>query len=111
MSGRKEKNMSRAKQRENRKRKAYEIKMGLRPATGEEKLDLHDYCGIKDPTPYLAVKNIIDQEKAEAVAKAWAAVSARERAASKEAAARRPARPAATVRTPTTARMTATALA
>ena len=32
----------------------------------EEKLDLIDYCGIKDPTPYLAVKNIIRKERAAA---------------------------------------------
>ena len=25
----------------------------------EEKLDLVDYCGIKDPTPYEAVRNMI----------------------------------------------------
>ncbi len=25
----------------------------------EEKLDLIDYCGIKDPTPYEAVKNMV----------------------------------------------------
>ena len=25
----------------------------------EEKLELHDSCGIKDPTPYEAVKNMI----------------------------------------------------
>ncbi len=25
----------------------------------EEKLDLRDYCGMKDPTPYEAVKNMI----------------------------------------------------
>ncbi len=30
----------------------------------EEKLDLVDFCGIKDPTPYLAVKNIIRRERA-----------------------------------------------
>ena len=54
--------MSRAKQRENRRTKAYETKMGIR----EEKLDLVDYCGIKDPTPYLAVKNIIRKERAAA---------------------------------------------
>lgn len=30
----------------------------------EEKLDLVDYCGIKDPTPYEAVKNIIRRERA-----------------------------------------------
>lgn len=32
----------------------------------EEKLDLVDYCGIKDPTPYQAVKNIIRRERAAA---------------------------------------------
>ena len=32
----------------------------------EEALDLVDYCGIKDPTPYLAVKNIIRKERAAA---------------------------------------------
>lgn len=30
----------------------------------EEQIDLVDYCGIKDPTPYLAVKNIIRKERA-----------------------------------------------
>ena len=34
----------------------------------EEKLDLIDQCGIKDPTPYLAVKNIIRKERAAACA-------------------------------------------
>lgn len=29
----------------------------------EEKLDLHDFCGMKDPTPYEAVKNIIREDK------------------------------------------------
>src|SRR5699024_4438194 len=29
----------------------------------EEKLDLHDYCGIKDPTPYEAVKKMIREDK------------------------------------------------
>ena len=28
----------------------------------EEQIDLADYCGIKDPTPYEAVKNIIRKE-------------------------------------------------
>ena len=36
----------------------------------EEKLDLIDYCGIKDPTPYEAVNNIIRRERAEAIARA-----------------------------------------
>ena len=51
--------MSRAKQRENRRNKDREIREGIR----EEKLDLIDYCGIKDPTPYEAVKNIIRKER------------------------------------------------
>ena len=29
----------------------------------EEKLELHDSCGIKDPTPYEAVKNMIRKGK------------------------------------------------
>ena len=36
----------------------------LRRTVGrEEKLELRDYCGIKDPTPYEAVKNMIRQQK------------------------------------------------
>ena len=56
--------MSRAKQRENRRIKDREIRSGTRTPTQEEKLDLIDYCGIKDPTPYEAVKNIIRRERA-----------------------------------------------
>ena len=41
---------NRARQRENRKIK-------------EEMLDLRDMCGIKDPTPYEAVKEIIRELK------------------------------------------------
>ena len=52
--------MSRAKQRENRRLNYREIKSGVR----EEKIDLIDFCGIKDPTPYEAVKNIIRKERA-----------------------------------------------
>ena len=48
--------MSRAKQRENRRKKAWAIK------NGEDPLDRRDYCGIKDLTPYQAVKNIIRAE-------------------------------------------------
>jgi len=54
--------MSRAKQREKRRNKDREIREGIR----EEKIDLIDYCGIKDQTPYLAVKNIIRKERAAA---------------------------------------------
>ena len=35
----------------------------------EEKLDLTDFCGIKDPTPYEAVKNIIRRERTTAKAR------------------------------------------
>ncbi len=40
----------------NRKRQQELIKAKIRK---EEKLDLRDYCGLKDPTPYEAVKNMI----------------------------------------------------
>ncbi len=53
--------MNRAKQRENRRAKAWEIKQS---GACEEKLDLVDYCGVKDPTPYEAVKNMIRKERA-----------------------------------------------
>lgn len=42
---------NRDRQRRNRKMK-------------EEKLDRRDICGIPDPTPYEAVKNIIREQKA-----------------------------------------------
>ena len=50
----------------------------------EEKLDLNDYCGIKDPTPYEAVKRIIKEEQLKRrIAKAHArAVVAAQRGAS-----------------------------
>ena len=44
----------------------------------EEIIDLYDFCGIKDPTPYQAVKNIVKEDKAKKVAYARATV--RERA-------------------------------
>ena len=34
-------------------------KMGCK----EEKLDLRDHCGIRDPTPYEAVKRIVADER------------------------------------------------
>ena len=40
------------------------LKAEARQACKEEKLDLIDYCGIKNPTPYMAVKNIIHKERA-----------------------------------------------
>ncbi|MCR5842561.1 MAG: hypothetical protein K6G66_01255 [Oscillospiraceae bacterium] len=40
----------------------------LRRTVGrEEKLELRDYCGVKDPTPYEAVKNMIRQQQWKAV--------------------------------------------
>lgn len=61
--------MSRAKQRENRRVKAYEIKQGIRDESGEEKLELYDFCGIKDPTPYNAVNNIMRRSRSGAVSR------------------------------------------
>jgi hypothetical protein len=54
--------MSRAKQRENRRIKDREVRAGIR----EQLLDTRDFCGLKDPTPYEAVKNIIRKERAAA---------------------------------------------
>ena len=56
--------MSRVKQRENRRVKDREIRNGTWKPAQEEQIDLIDYCGIKDPTPYLTVKNIIRRERA-----------------------------------------------
>ena len=43
----------------NRKKQQELIKTRATKLCMEEKLDLHDYCGIKDPTPFEAVKNMI----------------------------------------------------
>ena len=43
----------------NRKKQQELIKAKVRKVSQEEKLDLVDYCGIKDPTPYEAVRNMI----------------------------------------------------
>ena len=43
----------------NRKKQQELIKAKVVKVSKEEKLDLVDYCGIKDPTPYEAVKNMI----------------------------------------------------
>ena len=50
--------MSRERQRENRRIKAFNKRIGF----AEENLDLVDSFGKKDPTPYQAVKNIIRRE-------------------------------------------------
>lgn len=42
----------------------------------EEKLYLYDYCGIKDPTPYEAVKNMIRRGESAARSATGAAVTA-----------------------------------
>lgn len=50
----------------------------------EEKFDLHDYCGIKDPTPYEAVKEMIRADKEmRRIAKAHARAAMAARAAIK----------------------------
>ena len=43
----------------NRKKQQELIKAKVVKTSLEEKLDLIDYCGIKDPTPYEAVRNMI----------------------------------------------------
>lgn len=43
----------------NRKKQQELIKEKVAKVSKEEKLDLVDYCGIKDPTPYEAVRNMI----------------------------------------------------
>lgn len=43
----------------NRRKQQELIKAKVVKVSKEEKLDLYDYCGIKDPTPYEAVKNMI----------------------------------------------------
>ena len=43
----------------NRKKQQELIKAKVAKVSKEEKLDLYDYCGIKDPTPYEAVKAMI----------------------------------------------------
>ncbi|MBR0341651.1 MAG: hypothetical protein IJH64_05320 [Oscillospiraceae bacterium] len=53
----------------------------------EEKIDLVDHCGIKDPTPYEAVRNLIKQERAESARYRAMAVRARVAAATGERAA------------------------
>ena len=43
----------------NRKKQQELIKAKVTKTSREEKLDLYDCYGIKDPTPYEAVKNMI----------------------------------------------------
>ena len=43
----------------NRKKQQEMIKAKVTKVSREEKLDLFDFCGIKDPTPFEAVKNMI----------------------------------------------------
>ena len=51
--------MSRKTAREIRKRRRWMIRQGVR----EEMIELRDKCGIKDPTPYEAVKHMVKQQK------------------------------------------------
>lgn len=56
--------------REERLMKEEADRLRMQQEQKEEMLDLHDYCGIKDPTPYLAVRNIIRKERAQAITEA-----------------------------------------
>ena len=47
------------------------VQRELRRTIGrEEKIEMRDFCGIRDPTPYEAVKNIVKRQRmAEAAAR------------------------------------------
>lgn len=57
--------MSRKNVRKNRRMKAWNIQQEKKAGKGtkEEMIELRDKCGIKDPTPYEAVKNMVHQQK------------------------------------------------
>ena len=57
--------MSRKNVRKNRRMKAWNIQQEKKAGKGtrEEMIALRDKCGIKDPTPYEAVKKMVRQQK------------------------------------------------
>lgn len=55
---------NREKQRRNKREN--KLSLSVEPLRREEKLDLRDGCGVKDPTPFEAVKNIVRRQKFEA---------------------------------------------
>lgn len=57
-------------------------RMGVRRMTNEEKIELRNKCGIRDPTPYEAVMNMVREQEHRNEQIARANVAARERAAS-----------------------------
>ena len=56
-------------------------RMGVRRMTNEEKIELRDKCGIKDPTPYEAVKHMVQEQERINERIARAAIAAREKKA------------------------------
>lgn len=56
-------------------------RMGVRRMTNEEKIELRDKCGMKDPTPYEAVKHMVQEQERINERIARAAVAAREKKA------------------------------
>lgn len=38
-------------------------RMGARRMTKEEKIELRDKCGMRDPTPYEAVKHMVQEQE------------------------------------------------
>ena len=56
-------------------------RMGVRRMTNEEKIELRDKCGMKDPTPYEAVKHMVQERERINERIARAAVAAREKKA------------------------------
>ncbi len=56
-------------------------RMGVRRMTKEEKIELRDKCGIRDPTPYEAVMHMVQEQERRNERIARATVVARERKA------------------------------
>lgn len=56
-------------------------RMGVRRMTNEEKIELRDKCGMKDPTPYEAVKHMVQEQERINERIARAAIAAREKKA------------------------------
>ncbi len=54
-------------------------RMGVRRMTNEEKIELRDKCGMKDPTPYEAVKHMVQEQERINERIARAAIAAREK--------------------------------
>lgn len=54
--------MSREKQRRNHSQKWDAIRTGAR-SKHEEPIEFRDFCGMRDPTPYEAVKHMVKEQR------------------------------------------------